>query len=645
MLKNKNITITTVLISLGIVFGDIGTSVLYVMKSFTSNNPNINKNLVLGMLSLVIWTLTIQTTIKYVLIALNIDNHGEGGIFALFTLIKSKSKILLTILAMIGGATLLADGIITPAVTVTSAIEGLSSVIPTITTNEILIIVIIVFLIIFSLQKFGTKSVGKLFGPLMFIWFSLLFLWGIMSIVNNFTILKAFNPYYAIYIIINYPSSLALLGTVFLCTTGAEALYSDLGHCGKNNIKIAWIFVKICLIINYLGQGAYILSDKFSNSSNPFYAIVPEHLIFFQIIISTLAAIIASQSLITGSFTLVSEAIKLNLMPKLIIKYTTNIKGQVFIPIVNIILFLGSSLVVLFFKESSNMEAAYGLSISITMFITTILITVYIYSIKNKKILSIIFLLFFSIIELEFLIANSLKFFNGGYVTIFIGLILFLIMYIWYKGDTIKNKRARFLPLFAFSDQLMKLKGDTTIPKYATNLVYLTSAKFKEDVDYSVIYSILNKQPKRAENYFFIHVDVSDNPYTMNYEVTTISPKNIFKITLHLGFRVNQHINVFTRQIINDLIESNELDLQNTIYGIKPTEKSIGDFRFVIIEEILGNSHNLSQFETLIMNLRLKLKSITTKPEKWFGLDTSIVTKEYVPLNITQVKTEKLKRI
>ena len=645
-MDKSRLTFLGVIITIGIIFGDIGTSVLYVMKSFVrSSDAMMSENLVLGFVSLIFWVMTLQTTTKYVMIALKADNNGEGGVFSLFALIKNRTKRGVVLLAMIGGATLLADGIITPAITVTSAVEGLHDIIPAINTNDVIILVLIIFIFIFSFQRFGTKKIGSLFGPIMSLWFLSLFFWGVKSIGTRPEILKAINPKYALNLLITYPGVFVLLGAVFLCVSGAEDLYVDLGHCGRKNVRMAWFVVKVCLLANYFGQAAYLLSTNYSSEKNPFFAIVPESFVVFQVILATLAAIIASQSLITGSFTLISEAIKLNLFPKLIIKYPTELKGQVYVSAVNIILFICSSCVVIFFRTSSNMEAAYGLSISITMFVTTLLLSIYLYKVKNKKIFAIIFLMIFGIEELFFLYANSLKFVNGGYITVLIALLIFIIMFIWYRGTEIKERESQYLTVKNYTKQLLQLSMDKSVPKYATNLVYLTGAKREEDVDYAVLYSILNKQPKRANVYFFVHINVIDKPYKREYKVTKFSDKKILKITFNLGFREHQRVNMFMHQVIDDLLMNKELELQPTKYNLRGKAETVGDFRFVLIEEVLGNSNGLSSFDNFIMGLRLKLKKITVTPEKWFGLDTSVITKEAVPLNVVQTKVKRLTRI
>ncbi|MBP6624336.1 MAG: KUP/HAK/KT family potassium transporter, partial [Chitinophagaceae bacterium] len=511
-------------IALGIIYGDIGTSPLYTIKAIIGKNV-VNELLVLGGISCIIWTLTLQTTIKYVMLTLRADNKGEGGIFSLYALIRRHAKWAV-VPAMIGGAALLADGIITPPITVTSAIEGLD-LSQTTTIN----IVIAILAALFFLQQFGTSSIGKLFGPIMFIWFSMLAILGFMHINDAFVVLKAFNPYYAVKLLVTFPKGFLLLGAVFLCTTGAEALYSDLGHCGKNNIRISWIFVKVCLILNYLGQGAWLLSHKSGqtllgtdNESllNPFYELMPHSFLYIGIAISTVAAIIASQALISGSFTLISEAFRLNLWPKLKINYPSNAKGQSYIPAINILLLVGCITIVLFFRESEKMEAAYGLSITICMLMTSILYATFLYSHRVKSPIIILYLTVYISLELCFLIANLNKFLHGGYVTLFLGGALFAVMFVWYKSRKIKNRYVEFVRMDDYIHQLQELSNDMSIPKYATHLVYLTSANNPKEIEHKIMYSILNKKPKRADIYWFIHVDVVDQPYKTQYVVETI---------------------------------------------------------------------------------------------------------------------------
>ena len=625
------VTLMSLIVTLGVIYGDIGTSPLYVMSAIIHGNNNIiDATFALGGVSLVIWTLTLQTTIKYVFLTLNADNNGEGGIFSLYTIIRKRAKWLL-VPAIVGGAALLADGMITPPVTVTSAIEGLNIIVP-LSTNTIIVIVFIIITLLFLFQRFGTAVVGRIFGPVMFIWFLMLATLGTKELVQNFSVIKAINPYYGVKLLITNPMGVLVLGAVFLCTPGAEALYSDLGHCGKTNIHYTWVYVKICLILNYLGQAAWMIKHNGETLvGNPFFNIMPSWFLLTGVIISTFAAIIASQALISGSFTLVSEAIKLNIFPRLNIFYPTNLKGQLYIPAVNTLLWLGCSLVLFHFKKSSNMEAAYGLSITITMLMTTILYFNYLRVKKVPFIFSALFLGVYLTIEGIFLYANLFKFFHGGYITVMIGCLIMFLMYVWIKGYNIKRSLIENVKIKDYEQQILKLQEDVDIPKYATNLVYLTNASKNDEVERKVIYSILNKQPKRAEMYWFINVLVTDEPYTLEYSVNNVMPDHVAKIQFKLGFRIDQKVNVFLRQVVNDLLNSGELKPYQRGY-FSNVENKVGDFRFILIQEVLSNEATLPKFEEFIMNIKLFIKKYTVSPEKWFGLDTSNVEVETVPL-------------
>ena len=642
----KKVSIASLLIALGIVYGDIGTSPLYVMKSMLMvNNGEISRDLILGGISLVIWTLTLQTTIKYVMITLEADNKGEGGIFSLYTLVRKNSKWLL-IPAVIGGASLLADGMITPPVTVTSAIEGLTLVFP-IETQGIILIVIAILTILFLIQRFGTDVIGKLFGPMMVLWFSMLFILGFMQICSYPEIIKALNPYYGLHLIITSPQSIYILGAVFLCTTGAEALYSDLGHCGKRNIHYTWVFVKICLVINYLGQGAYLISrEGMIILDNPFYLIMPHWFIVPGTIIATIAAIIASQALITGSFTLVSEAIKLNLFPKLQVRYPSNDKGKIYIPAVNMLLYIGCILLVFKFKKSENMEAAYGLAITITMLMTTILLTNYLNVNKNKKVLSCIVCGTFILIEGGFLYVNLFKFLHGGYVTVIIAGLLIFLMYIWIYGSIIRKRYKEYVNILDFKGHFKSLQEDKELPLYATNIVYLTESYKYRMIEKKVIYSIFNKEPKRAKFYWFVNIKVTDEPYTEEYVVRTIVPNQAYSVRFNLGFRVDQRINLFLYKVIQDLAKSGEIKYTPKKYMMnQDSEFILGDFKFVLLEEVLSNESELSRWDNFITSTKLSIKKITVSPQKWFGIDTSNVTIEKAPIIIGHKEVHNLTRV
>jgi KUP system potassium uptake protein len=646
MFKTKDITIGSLLIALGIVYGDIGTSPLYVMQAILyTNNSIVTEELVLGGISLIFWTLTLQTTIKYVVLTLQADNNGEGGILALYALVKKYFKWLI-VPAIIGVAAILADGILTPPISVSSAIEGLNIIMP-LEENVTIMIVLTIILAIFSVQKYGTDKIGKIFGPVMFIWFSMIGLFGIIQLVQHGEILKGLNPYYAFKLMRdgNIPY---ILGAVFLCTTGAEALYSDLGHCGRENIYYSWIFVKIMLLLSYFGQGAYLLKrtgEKVIHS--PFFLIMPSWFIIPGVIVATLATIIASQALISGSFTLISEAIKLNVFPRLSIKYPTKEKGQVYLSGVNKALLIGCVGIILIFKKSQNMQAAYGLSITITMLMTTLLLSQYIRFVKNKKILWIAVLGVFGTIELTFLYANSFKILSGGYVTLLITAALAFLMYIWEYSFKIKRRYEKFVNLNNYKNNFEVLKNEEDIPLYAGNVVYLTKSQKWDQVEPKVVYSIFNNDPKKADNYWFININVTDDPYTREYEFHKIEDNRIFVIDFNLGFRVSQGVNVLLFQVIQDLINRKEIEFKYRDYMLDYGDlKGIGNFKFIIIEEVLAIENDFSAWDSFIISAQLLVKKFTVSPQKWYGIDTSVVDIEKVPILFGKTLPERnLKRI
>ncbi|MBP9688036.1 MAG: KUP/HAK/KT family potassium transporter [Bacteroidia bacterium] len=629
------------LVTMGIIFGDIGTSPLYVFKAIIANKI-ITEDLILGGLSAVFWTLTLQTTIKYVIIVLRADNNGEGGIFSLYALIRRRRPYLI-LPAIIGGCALLADGMITPPISVSSAVEGLLIIYPDIPTIPIVIAIITT---LFLIQRVGTSIVGKVFGPVMFIWFLMLGTLGAMSLSYHPEVLKALNPYYAYNLLVNYPQGFWLLGAVFLCTTGAEALYSDMGHCGKKNIRISWIFVKATLILNYFGQGAWVIKSIGSEAANinPFYAIMPQWFLIPGIVVATLATIIASQAMISGSFTLISEALRLNVWPKVRIKYPSDAKGQLYVPSVNWILWAGCIAIVLYFKESSRMEAAYGLAIVTTMMMTTILLSSYLRKIKTPKAIVLIITTVYLSIEACFLVANIIKIPHGGWMTLLISMLFITIMWVWYKGRKIKNRLTEFVKLRDYIPILQQLSNDTTVPKYATHLVYLTSTDNSLEVENKVVYSILQKQPKRADIYWFVHIHVDDQPYTMQYKVDHIASHDIIKIDFRLGFRVEQKINFYFRKVVEELMKNHEVDVTSRYASLSKLNIT-GDFRFVVLKRHLSYENELSVYESLIMDAYSVLDTLSLSEEKAFGLDTSSVTVEKVPMIVAPVKEFKLKRV
>ena len=629
------------LIALGIIYGDIGTSPLYVLKAI-AGNAVIDEEIIFGAVSCIFWTLTMQTTIKYVLLTLKADNRGEGGILALFSLVRRHAKWL-TIPAIIGASALLADGIITPPISVASAVEGLRGIYPNIRTIPI-IIVIISFL--FLVQALGTKRVGFLFGPLMIIWFSMLAILGIVWIAKNPMVIQAVNPVFAYRLLFNHPGGFWLLGAVFLCTTGAEALYSDLGHCGRGNIRISWIFVKICLLLNYFGQSVYVMSlnGQTLGDHNPFYELMPAWFLPFGIGIATMAAIIASQALISGSFTLISEAIRLNFWPKVKINFPSDQKGQLYVPSINLLLWLGCIGVVLHFEESSNMEAAYGLAITLCMLSTTILMSYYLYVKKYNLWAIIVFFLIYFCIEGAFLTANLRKFPQGGYISIMIAGVIALIMYIWMRSFIIRMRLTEFEKLDKYVDSLKELSEDISVPKYATHLIFMSNASRASEIESKIIYSIFQKRPKRADVYWFIHVDSVDDPYTMEYKVQTITEDDVYKVNFRLGFRVEQKINLYFRRVLEDMVKNGEVDIRSRYESLNK-HNVIGDFRFVVLEKFLSYENALPFWENTIMKIYFFVKGFTSSEDKWFGLDTSAVKIEKVPLVIKPVDSVNLKRV
>lgn len=653
MSAHKRVSVAGLLIALGIIFGDIGTSPLYVLNAIISGKV-ITEQLIIGSLSLIIWTLTLQTTVKYVILTLQADNRGEGGIFSLYALVRRRRKWLV-IPAMFGGAALLADGMITPPISVTSAIEGLKQVpaLHYITQWTVVGIVIGILSVLFFVQQFGTAFIGRSFGPVMTVWFTMLATLGMVQMVHDFTIFRAFNPWYGIKLLIAYPSGFYILGGVFLCTTGAEALYSDLGHCGKWNIRYSWVFVKTCLIINYLGQGAWLLMNHkgqmvsagmIEAGFNSFYGLMPRWFLYFGIAIATAATIIASQALISGSFTLVSEAMRLNLFPKLKINYPTETKGQLYVPATNLLLYAGCIGIVLYFRKASNMEGAYGLAITVTMIATSILFANYLVLRRKKPALIFLYLAVYFTIELSFFYANLDKFPHGGYVTTIVGGLLFFVMYDWFKARKIKNRYIEFVRMEHYISKIQELSNDRSVPKYATHLVYLTSADNPAEIEHKIMYSILNRKPKRADIYWFIHVDTQDDPYTTEYSVLHIIPNDIIRVEFKLGFRIQPRIDLLFRKVVEDLVKNREVNVSSR-YESLGKHNVTGDFQFVVMEKYLSHDNELPFGQRMIMKLHFWLKEISLSEERGFGLDPSSVVVEKFPLIVAPVTTLPLKRV
>jgi len=639
------------LITLGIIYGDIGTSPLYVMKAILDVHA-ISRDIVLGGISCIFWTLTLQTTLKYVIITLSADNHGEGGIFALYALVKRTKIKWLIVPAIIGGSALLADGIITPPISVTAAVEGVKTFYPSMTTKNIQIIVICILIALFTIQQFGTKLVGKFFAPMMLVWFSMLGVLGVMQISNDFSVFSAINPYYAYELLNIHPEGFFVLGAVFLCTTGAEALYSDMGHCGRKNIRISWIFVKIMLLLNYFGQGAYLIHHEGKtlkqlgggDDANPFYLMMDTWFQPIGVVIATMAAVIASQALISGSFTLINEAMRLNFWPKVKIKYPTELKGQLYIPSINWLLLLGCIGIVLYFERSENMEHAYGLAIVLCMIMTTVLLNFYLIMKRVKMYFIVPLIALYLAIEFSFLYANIVKFIDGGFVTLMIACVLIGIMATWFMAKQISHNYTKIVKIETYKKVLAELSVDLSIPKYATHLIYMTNSNRSDEIEEKVMYSILQKRPKRADLYWFVHVNILSEPYKKEYKVTEIVKDDIYRVDFYLGFREPTKINLMFKQVIKDMVQRGEVDITSRYESLNKNN-IIGDFKFVLSEKFLSNDSDLTFFEKVVMNNYFMMKKLSLSEEKGFGLDSSSVKVEQFPMVLHPPEIIDMKRL
>ena len=659
--KAKRMSAAGLLIAIGIVYGDIGTSPLYVMKSIVEGNGgigNVNRDFIIGSISLVLWTVTLLTTLQTVIIALKATNHGEGGIFALYTLVRKRAKWLV-LPALIGGAAILADGTLTPAVTVTTAIEGLKGLnfggnVPVSTQNMVIAITVVILLVLFSIQKMGTSIIGKAFGPIMFLWFTFLGVMGVMNMAGDWSILQAINPIYAIRLLVSPYSKagLFILGSIFLATTGAEALYSDVGHVGKSNIIGSWPFVFVCLSLNYFGQGVWILNNPTYRPAdggvlNPFFEMIPANIRLFAIILATIAAVIASQALITGSFTLVAEASGLKFLPRMNINYPSNEKGQIYIPSINKGICVATIAIVLYFQTSAHMEAAYGLSITISMLMTTILLYEWLVMKKVNTVWNWIFLIFFGVLDIMFMISSLTKFTHGGYVSLFIAGAIGFVMYVWYYGNKVRDKReARnaYVRLDEYTDMLTNLSHDENYPTYATNLVYMANVKYNKFIKREILYSILDKRPKRAKAYWFVTVNVTNEPFTAEYAVNTYGTKNVINIQLYLGFKKQTSVNVYIRQIVHDLIADGTIEAQPQEYTTTPG-RDVGDFAFVIVQDVISPQTQLVGYEKWLVEARVRLQNLSSNPASWFGLEYADTIIERIPLILGRPNPSYIKRI
>lgn len=643
------VSMAGMLVTLGIVFGDIGTSPLYVFKAIVHGHA-IEERLIYGAISCIIWTLTLQTTFKYIYLTLQADNRGEGGVFSLYALVRRYGKWVY-IPAIIGATTLLADGIIQPPISISAAVEGLGGV-PAFADiiepgNRLTVTVVMgIIALLFFFQRFGTKVVGYAFGPIMLIWFSMLFVLGALQIADHPDVLRCFNPYYAYELLAIYPGGFWLLGAVFLCTTGAEALYNDMGHCGLKNIRWTWGFVKVALITNYMGQGAWLLSSAGPDLAerNPFYEIVPHWFLLASVGIATCAAVVACQAVISGSFTLINEAITLNFWPRVKVKFPTEIRGQIYIPSVNWMLFLGCLGVMIYFKKSSAMEAVYGFFIVVAMLMTTTLMYGYLRYVKRWKLAAVFLVMFvFFSLEIANFIANAVKILNQP-ILLFLVFGLLSVMFIWYRARKVTNRFLEFVQLTKYAQALRDLSDDKEVPKYATHLVYLTKADRATNVEKQVIDSILAKKVKRADIYWFVHVNYTDEPYTMEYRVKELIDDKVIRVDFDLGFRVQARINMLFKRVLEEMESDHELEFRSKYESIKK-----GDFHtdicYILTERFLSVENEFTLRDDLILDAYFALKRMALSDREAFGLDPNLTVVEQVPLVIQQRSELPLKRV
>jgi KUP system potassium uptake protein len=645
----SKVTIGTLLVALGIIYGDIGTSPLYVFKAIIGEAP-ISRQLVFGGVSCVFWTLTLQTTFKYILITLHADNRGEGGVFSLYTLVRRYGKWVY-IPAIIGAASLLADGILTPPISVASAVEGLGGVkafegIIEPGNNLTVTIVIGIIAGLFFFQRFGTKVVGTAFGPIMLVWFSMLLVVGLGQVAKFPAILQSLNPYYAYDLLVRYPGGFWLLGAVFLCTTGAEGLYNDLGHVGRRNVQLGWIFVKTALVLNYAGQGAWLMQHdgELLEGRNPFYEAMPQWFLLVGVGIATIAAIVACQAVISGSFTLINEAITLNFWPRVRVKFPTDIRGQIYIPSVNWLLFSGCVAVMLFFRESGAMEAAYGFFIVVAMLMTTTLMFGYMSFVKKwpRYLVFGLMGIFFSL-EMANFVANVVKVIRLPWLMLFVALLIG-VMYIWYRARKINNRFIEYVRLPDHAQRLKDLSNDKEIGKFATHLVYLTKADRPSNVEKQVIDSILSRKVKRADIYWFLHVNYTDEPYTMQYRVMELVDDKVIRVDFDLGFRVQPRINRLFKHVLEEMDACHELEFKSKYESIQK-----GDFHtdicYVLMDRFMSIENEFTFTDDLILDAYFAIKTVALSDREAFGLDPNVTIVEKVPLVLPTKRELPLRRI
>lgn len=547
------------LAALGVVFGDIGTSPLYALKeSFhATHGMPINEINILGILSLIFWTIMLIVSLKYVMVIMRADNNGEGGIMALLALnlrqpgLSNRTKILITALGFIGASLFFGDGIITPAISVLSAVEGLSVAAPAF-DKFILPISIGILTALFLVQKHGTAVMGKFFGPITLLWFLSIGAIGFVSIIQSPTILAFLSPHWALQFIITNPYiSFFVMGAVVLTVTGGEALYADMGHFGVLPIRLGWFLVVLpCLMLNYAGQGALLLRDP-TAITNPFYLLVPSFFLYPMILIATAAAVIASQALISGVFSMAKQAIQLGYLPRLNVLHTSASEvGQIYIPLLNWILYISILFLVLLFKTSSNLAGAYGLAVTITMFCDTLLVAFLAYSYwKWKTWKLVLFAVPFIFIDLVLLGSNLLKFFIGGWVPVLIAVFVFTLMMTWKKGRVQLQEKLQSDTLQL--ETFIKYLG-TDMNKVSGTAVFLTGSP--SVVPHALLHDLKHNKILHDKN-MLVTVQVSDIPYVqdeLRYEFEVLE-KGFYRIQINYGFKEQPNVPMVLEQIFNKI--------------------------------------------------------------------------------------------
>ena len=557
---------------------------------------------------------------------------------------------------MLGGAAFLADSVLTPAVSISSAVEGLKTL-PALehlfTENKDLTMMItaVIIVILFAVQSRGTESIGKVFGSVVMVWFAFLAIVGVVAIGNDWSVLAALNPYYGIKFLFspNNATGLALMGTVFLSTTGAEALYSDMGHVGRGNIYFTWPFIKVALVLNYFGQGAWMLRNQNNpeladaEGINPFFQMMDPNVRYVAVVLSVTAGIIASQALITGAFTMVSEATGLNWMPHLQVCYPARTRGQLYIPVINVVLCVATLAVLLLFRDSEHISAAYGLALTITMITTTILLGIYLWH-RSNKFGAVVFTIVFLAIQVLFFAASMAKFLHGGWFTLLLTLAILMIMYTWNEGTKLERSQRRHMMPKDFLPALDKLHGDSRIHRFADNIVYLTSDPDLKRLDTDIFFSIFADHPKRARAWWAVSVETTDEPFTREYSVEDFGTNYIYRVRFRLGFKVSQSIPAYIHQIMHDLSKTGELPKQKSIYPKVDADPDIGTIRYVLIHKALMPESKVSARGALSLQAKYAIRHMAGSPVKWFGLAPYNPLVEVQPLFVSTRRPPRLKR-